>query len=299
MNRWWIYQRERFPLAAHGPLILAFSASAVAYSALLTGALAVPWRAWVAAFGVCLGFFLQLRVADEFKDAEDDRRWRPYRPVPRGLVALGELRVIFLAAAVLQAALAWWLHPGLLWVLLAGWTYLALMSVEFFAPAWLKARPITYLWTHMLIMPIVDLFATACHWVPLGEKPGGGLAWFLAASFANGLVIELGRKIRRPADEEEGVPTYSKLWQPRGALRVWWLCLAGVAVCGLAAAWWIDALPIALPALALGLAGAAVATRRFLRGAPGGTLETAAAGVTMSLYFGVGLIPYFLARFFS
>ena len=28
-NRWWIYQQERFPLAGHGPLILAFSASAV------------------------------------------------------------------------------------------------------------------------------------------------------------------------------------------------------------------------------------------------------------------------------
>ena len=27
MKRWWIYQRERFPLLAHGPLILAFSAS--------------------------------------------------------------------------------------------------------------------------------------------------------------------------------------------------------------------------------------------------------------------------------
>src|SRR5690242_577270 len=35
MNRWWTYQKERFPLLAHGPLIAAFSVSAVSYSALL------------------------------------------------------------------------------------------------------------------------------------------------------------------------------------------------------------------------------------------------------------------------
>jgi 4-hydroxybenzoate polyprenyltransferase len=32
-----------------------------------------------------------------------------------------------------------------------------------------------------------------------------GLFWFLAASFCNGVVIEIGRKIRAPAQEEEGV----------------------------------------------------------------------------------------------
>ena len=33
-KRWWIYQRERFPLVAHGILIAAFSSSAVGYSSL-------------------------------------------------------------------------------------------------------------------------------------------------------------------------------------------------------------------------------------------------------------------------
>ena len=32
--------------------------------------------------------FLQLRIADEFKDFDEDSRYRPYRPVPRGLVTL-------------------------------------------------------------------------------------------------------------------------------------------------------------------------------------------------------------------
>jgi len=28
-NRWWIYQKERFPLVAYGPLVAAFSFAAV------------------------------------------------------------------------------------------------------------------------------------------------------------------------------------------------------------------------------------------------------------------------------
>ena len=38
MNRWLVYQKERFPLLAHGPLIAAFSACAVSFSSLLRGA---------------------------------------------------------------------------------------------------------------------------------------------------------------------------------------------------------------------------------------------------------------------
>ena len=94
MKRWWTYQNERFPLFAHGPLIAAFSACAVSFSSLLRGALVPGWQMFVTAFGVCLLMFLQLRIADEFKDADEDARWRPYRPVPRGLVTLAELRVV-------------------------------------------------------------------------------------------------------------------------------------------------------------------------------------------------------------
>jgi 4-hydroxybenzoate polyprenyltransferase len=84
-NRWWIYQRERFPLMAHTPLIAAFSFSAICYSALVRHTHTFPAvRSLVAGFGSSFLFFLQLRIADEFKDFEEDSRYRPYRPVPRG-----------------------------------------------------------------------------------------------------------------------------------------------------------------------------------------------------------------------
>ena len=84
MTRWAVYQRERFPLAAHAPLVAAFSASAVCFSSLLRGPGGVPRPApFVVAFVTSLLFFLQLRIADEFKDFAEDSRFRPYRPVPR------------------------------------------------------------------------------------------------------------------------------------------------------------------------------------------------------------------------
>src|SRR5688572_5095071 len=106
MNRWWVYQRERFPLLAHGPLIAAFSASAVSYSALLRGETRPAAVSYVVAFLVSLGSFVQLRIADEFKDADEDARHRPYRPVPRGLVKLRELGAIGAVIAGGQLALA-------------------------------------------------------------------------------------------------------------------------------------------------------------------------------------------------
>src|SRR5207244_2784241 len=105
--------------------------------------------------------FLQLRIADEFKDFEEDARYRPYRPVPRGLVTLRELGRLGAAAALIQLFLALVLDPSLVLLLAVAWIYLALMSKEFFVGEWLKQHPIPYLISHMVIIPLVDFYATA------------------------------------------------------------------------------------------------------------------------------------------
>ncbi|MGL4400633.1 MAG: UbiA family prenyltransferase [Luteolibacter sp.] len=292
MKRWWIYQKERFPLFAHGPLIFAFSACAVSFSSLLRGAPAPDWQMFLTAFGVSLLMFLQLRIADEFKDAGEDGRWRPYRPVPRGLVKLEELRVLFGIAAVSQVGLVLALDPRLLWVLAVAWTYLALMSVEFFCRDWLKRRPVVYLVTHMGIMPLVDFFGTACEWLPRGASAPAGLGWFLAASFFNGVVIEIGRKLRQPGDEEEGVETYSRLWGRSGGAVVWIGALALTLVCATLAAAKIQFMVPVLVALAGVLSVALVVVPSYLCGSLGGKkIEAIAAVWTLTLYLMLGLVP--------
>lgn len=234
-NRWWIYQQERFPILTNGLLIAAFSFSTVSYSALLRGFL--PSIGSVLVANVCTFlFFLQMRIADEFKDFEEDCRYRPYRPVPRGLVSLRELGIVGFACAMIQLGLTLWLNPALTLLLVLVWFYMAVMSQEFFVRDWLKAHPFTYMWTHMLIMPLIDLYATGCDWLTSGKAPPNGLTLFLLVSFFNGMVIEIGRKIRAPKDEETGVETYSFLWGRRNAVCLWLGAMFLTALCaGIAA----------------------------------------------------------------
>lgn len=295
MKRWWIYQRERFPLLAHGPLILAFSASAVSYSTLLRGPGSAPaFLSFVVAFLVSLGSFLLLRIADEFKDKEEDAKYRPYRPVPRGLVRLHELAWIGVGVAILQLFLALQIGWPLVGLLVVTWIYFALMSREFFVREWLKARPVIYLFSHMAIMPLVDWFATGCDWVHAGGRMPPGLFWFLAASFFNGIVIELGRKIRAPGDEEHGVETYSFLWGPRVAVGAWTAAMVATFACAGVAAGRIGFTVPLSAAFGLCLAAAIATGLVFLRSPQKRTAKAveALSGVwTLVLYLMLGVIP--------
>ncbi len=294
-SRWWIYQRERFPIVAHGLLIAAFSASAVSFSALLRGAAPPPALAsYLTAFLTSFLLFLQLRIADEHKDYEEDCAHRPYRPVPRGLVTRRELTAIGAAGAVVQLALAWALAPPLIWLLLTTWAYLALMTREFFVRDWIIGRPVVYLWTHMLIVPLADLYATACDWLRTGAAAPTGLFWFIAVSFGNGVALEIGRKIRAPGDEEDGVRTYSRLWGRSAAILVWLGTLAVTAVWAVLAAHRIGFVGPVAVALAVLLLAAVSLARGYLAQpvTPRAKWIEHFAGVwTISLYLMLGIVP--------
>ena len=232
--RLWAYQAERFPVFKHGALIAAFGASAVCLSALLRGA-TPSVMSLVVAVVVLFGLFFQLRVADEHKDNEEDTKFRPERPVPRGLVTLAELRWAALAVGAVQLVLSVMLGWTVVAILLLVWAWMAVMTKEFFAPKVLKKSPLLYLVSHMMVMPLIDLYATACDWAVAGdgEHQGFGLtlAAFLLLSLINGTVIELSRKSWAPGMEREGVETYSKLWKPGGAgVAVMSVVLLGLAV---------------------------------------------------------------------
>ena len=298
LARWWIYQRERFPLLAHGPLVLAFSLSALSVSGALRGTPLSEGRlsgfslsAGAVAFGSSLLFFLLLRVADEFKDFADDCRYRPYRAVPRGLVSLRELGVLGLGAAAVQLALALALSPRLVPLLALVWGYFALMSAEFFAPERLRRRPLLYLVSHMAIVPLIDLYATACDWMVAGAPPPAGLEWFCAASFFNGVVIEIGRKVRAPEDEEPGVETYTALWGRPGAMLAWTSALVLAALTGGVTGVLVGAGGLLVGVFAVFCLVGGVLAVGFARRPEGRakTVEAFSGGWTLALYLGLGL----------
>lgn len=296
MNRWIVYQRERFPLVGHGALVAAFSASAVSFSSLIRGRVELPSAATLlVAFVTSLLFFLQLRIADEFKDYEEDARHRPYRPVPRGLVTLAELAWVGAGAAAIQLALAIFVAPSIVWLLAIAWVYLALMTREFFARDWLKQHAIVYMTSHMMILPLVDLYATACDWWAAGLRlPPAGLFWFLIVSYLNGLVIEIGRKTRVPVDEEPGVETYSALWGTDVAVRAWMGAVIITAFAAWRAAARIGTDTPMLVLLVLLVAACGVVAFRVVRSGGSGSgksIELMSGIWTVSMYIGLGVAP--------
>ncbi len=293
-TRLWTYQRERFPLARTAVLVATFSTAGIAVSARL-GHRALPgWQTFATAFLVVLVTFFQMRACDEVKDRHDDMAFRPERPVPRGLVSLREVTTLaaVLAPPALLAALL--LSPGVGLLLALVWAWLAAMTAEFGAPAFLRRHPLLYLVSHMAIMPLIDLFVTGCEWVP-GGGPPPGLAAFLLLSFANGCVLELGRKVWAPASERPGVETYSALWGPRRAAMAWTGCVT-VALALLA--WTLaaeGAPPWILPVGGVAAIACGTVAGRFLRDATPAT-QSRVDGATglwvLVCYVCAGLLPF-------
>ena len=221
-KRFLIYQKERFPIVAHGLMITAFTFSAVSYSRLCRGQ-----EGFINGIDFLIGIFASItlfflvRVFDEFKDKEDDAKYRKYLPVPRGLISLKELKIIGIVVGVIQLAVItiFQLKMLYLYVLVIG--YLMLMGVEFFVPKWLKKRQIIYITSHMLIIPLIDVYSSGLDWLLGNDNPHWGLAWFFAVSYMNGLVLEFGRKIRTPESEEEGVVSYTGMYGTKGGVYAW------------------------------------------------------------------------------
>ncbi len=260
--RLWRYQSERFPLAGYAPLITVFTFASASYSraarraAGMAGAEGfIPWPVFAAGAFTALTCFGLLRVLDEHKDADTDRRFRPELPVPRGLVTLHELRLAAAAVSAIALAANLVVAPVMILPLVFFAVWATLMTREFFVREWLRAHLGAYLVTHMLIMPMIDAYTTGLDWWVAGRHAPSGLPWFLAATFANGVLIEIGRKLRAPADEREGVDTYTHAWGVRLAPAAWLLVLAAAVGCVTCAA---RATHLAAPSLAIAAPAAAL-----------------------------------------
>lgn len=220
LQRLYIYQKERFPFLVQGPLIAIFTFSAIAYSRICRGEEGfIQWPDYLIGIYVTITLFFVLRLFDESKDKVEDAKYRPYLPVPRGLVSLKELQWLTWFIIISQVVIILLFQTNMIYLYLLVLGYLLLMRIEFFVPEWLKKRRLVYVASHMVIIPMVDIYASGLDWLLDNDDPHWGLAWFFAVSYTNGIVLEFGRKIKAPEDEEEGVETYSKIFGTKGGAK--------------------------------------------------------------------------------
>jgi hypothetical protein len=292
------YQAERFPVAAYLPLMGVATFAALTFSRAARGEPGFPRVEFAVGTVTLLAFFFLLRVLDEHKDAEGDARYRAELPVPRGLVTLAELRSVAMAVLGVAAVLNVLIAPVLLVPAAIVGAWAALMGREFFVADWLRARPLAYLLSHMVVMPLIFLYATSLDWLAAGAPPPAGLGFFLALAFCNGLVIEIGRKLRSPDEEREGVDTYTSAWGRTVAVGAWLVVLALALVAGALAGRVMGAGTVTLVALSPLAIAAALPASRLLRGPEPGLgrrIEVAAGLWVMASYATFGIVALWFA----
>lgn len=240
-----IYLNERFPLGKNSIFVLIFTLSGYIYTGLLYNSkiinqifskeikVPMPWHKIVALFIIIFMFFFQLRITDEFKDYEEDLKYRAYRPVQRGIISLKSLGKIGIATVIIQIMLAHVIDPEIIYFMIFVWIYMFLMAKEFFIKKWLTKRILIYALSHVVIMIFITLvIVSATQYIVLDGAENifefGALQWYrhnidfaliplFTLNYLNGIVLEIGRKTRRADEEEHGVQTYSKLWGKKKA----------------------------------------------------------------------------------
>ena len=243
-----IYLNERFPLGKNSIFVLIFTLSGYIYTGLLYNSkiinqifskeikVPMPWHKIVALFIIIFMFFLQLRITDEFKDYEEDLKYRAYRPVQRGVVTLKALGKIGIATVIIQIILAYIIDFKIIYFMIIVWFYMFLMAKEFFIKEWLTKRILIYALSHVVIMIFITLvIVNATQYIVLGEAENIfkfvalqryrhnidiALIPLFTLNYLNGIVLEIGRKTRRADEEEHGVQTYSKLWGKKKAVVI-------------------------------------------------------------------------------
>ena len=257
-----IYLNERFSLGKNSLFVLIFTLSGYIYAGLLYNSkiiksilskevnrvplfwgkeidkVPIIWYKLFPLFIIIFMFFFQLRITDEFKDYEEDLKYRPYRPVQRGIISLKALGKIGIATIIIQIILAHVINSKLIYFMLLVWIYMFLMTKEFFIKNWLTERILIYALSHVVIMIFITLvilkgtgYILESHfletlYLSLEKYEKNifiGLIPLFALNYLNGIVLEIGRKTRKANEEEYGVQTYSKLWGRKKAVFI--LCI--------------------------------------------------------------------------
>ena len=290
----YIYQKERFPVFKHGLLILILSVSTLCFVQILQNNFVFPaLKDIIIVFVIMFIFFLQLRIADEFKDFEEDMKYRAYRPVPRGLVTLKELRNIGIGGFLIQVILILLFNKNVLIIFCLVYLYMLLMTKEFFVPEWLNKHQAVYVFSHMIIMILFHLFIIIYQFGTFPEK--GYLPYvslYLIIGFLNGMCTETGRKIRAPEDEEDGVTTYSKLWGIKNSVLIFvFIQILSFILCMVTA---VKTDSLALTGILLGLIVTVTVIKSFefiKKRKNGGIFEIISGVWILAVYLMLGIIP--------
>ena len=235
LKKWYTYQKERFPVIKYGIYIFAIVFATFFYNVYIGPAVQifihkvtfnnavnpylfeVNYMKLIPMFCVAFLQFFMVRIIDEFKDYEEDCKYRPYRPVPRGLIKLNELKIVFIICAILQLFITLF-NSRFLGIIYLGflWIFFAIMSKSFFMKKILDKHILIEVFLDELMMPILVIYLSSFVYYA-----NIIFLWpILLISYIISWIVEVARKIRCKEDEEKGVKTYTAVFGIKGAVGI-------------------------------------------------------------------------------
>ena len=186
-KKWYTYQKERFPIATYGLYIFS-----IVFGTFCFATESKNWIMLIPMFVVALLQFLMVRIVDEFKDFEEDSKYRPYRPVPRGLVSLKELGILGGICAIIQIGLTAILNlKGLIYLSLV-WIFFAIMSKSFFIKKLVDKHILLEVTLDEFLMPLLVLYlSTFVTTISVKLIP------FLILSYLGSWIVEDVKKMKK------------------------------------------------------------------------------------------------------
>ena len=157
------------------------------------------------------GFLMFLRIADDFKDYESDKRLFPDRAFPSGKVYKKDLNIVVAVdLSVMTILNAVFMNNFLFYLFLMG--YGILMSLWFFQKHKIsKSLPLALV-THNPVQMVLNLYIISFCCIKYDLYPFTLVSFLvLMTLYFPALIWEIARKIRAPKDETE-YTTYSKLF---------------------------------------------------------------------------------------
>ena len=214
-----IYFREMYPLLPRFGLAAIMFFEIYFVLLLYTGVITfqIGFQEFIGVFTIFV-FLMILRIADDFKDYETDRRLFPERALPSGRVFKKDLAVALTVIVTVSVLLNLFFMNNQGWFLFL-YIYGTLMSFWFFKKDKIQNSLPLALVTHNPVMMILNIYTITfvCYkyGLPLLSLPTILLAFTM---YFPSLIWEISRKIRAPKDETEYV-TYSKLFGYQKATR--------------------------------------------------------------------------------
>ena len=212
LKRWHIYFKERYPLIPRLILgIIVFLE--IHFIVLLNNGVRtfnIGVQEFVGAYTV-FAFLLWLRIADDLKDYETDKKLFKDRPLPSGRTTKKDVMIIGVIVELIAVVLNIIFMNNLVYFAIL-YIYGYLMSKWFFQKSKIQPSLPLALITHNPVQMFVNLYIISFTCIKY-SIPAFSLttAMALLTLYFPALIWEVSRKIRAPKDENE-YTTYSKLF---------------------------------------------------------------------------------------